>query len=451
MRRGGVVGVLAAVIALAGAVTPAFARGTTAPSSTYGGSAAAGAGGPRVFSRPPVLVRAGEDVRIPVDASCSTSQGTACDASVSFSIQELGLPWREYTAPAGPDLTFDVSAPAERAADAGASSGSVAYVIRVTDRLGRTESVPAAGQAAPLRFYVVRDMPTLGIPAPRFGHVATGTTVLSLPWGTGSRKAGLAPGNESATLGPSSFDVDADGRVYLLDGLQRRLAVFSGDRLVRSTPIDAGAWADVAVARDGSAYVLAAGHGEMSVRRVGADGHTGPATSLGPGIPTEIGVAADQAFVRSLPLDAWVAVPGADGAPGTVSMGRPLGEGGQLLKVIDVDSLRLATVRGGVATHAVELASSVNLGEVALAAPDGRGGYVAVVHVWRGTITPADQYQVIHVSADGTVTAFSTRHAEYAQTAALSKFRLGRDGALYQLTSGPAGVRIVRYRIGGIA
>ena len=37
-----------------------------------------------------------------------------------------------------------------------------------------------------------------------------------------------------------------------------------------------------------------------------------------------------------------------------------------------------------------------------------------------------------------------------AQPAALSKFRLGPDGSLYELMSGPRGMRIVRYRIGGV-
>jgi hypothetical protein len=128
-----------------------------------------------------------------------------------------------------------------------------------------------------------------------------------------------------------------------------------------------------------------------------------------------------------------------------------LPDGGELLKVIDARSLRLATVRGGVATGAVQLDSSVDLGEVALAEPDGRGGYVAVVRVWRDRPMPADQYQVMHVTAEGRVTAFCVRSHAYAQTAALSVFRLGRDGRLYQLTSGPAGMRVLRYRIGGMA
>ena len=132
-------------------------------------------------------------------------------------------------------------------------------------------------------------------------------------------------------------------------------------------------------------------------------------------------------------------------------MGRPLADGEQLLKVVDAGSLRLGTVGDGAVTDAVELTSSVALGEAALAEQDGRGGYVAVVHVWRDAPEPADQFQVLHVRADGGVSAFCTPNAEFAQTAALSKFRLGADGYLYQLTSWSAGMRIARYRIGGMA
>ncbi len=442
MRRGGVVGVLAVTIAVGAVAAPAFAAETA--------MAPAAVRGLEVFSRPPVLVRAGETVRIPVVASCSTDRGTACDATVSFALQELDLPWREFTAAAGPALAFDVSAPAARATSV-ASAGSVSYVIRVDDALGRSMTLPAGGQRAPLRFYAVRDMASVRLPAPVFGRVAHGVTVLSLPWGTGDLKAGLAPGNESPTLGPSSFDVDAQGRVYLLDTLQRRLATFTGEQLLRSSPVPVGAWADVSVTADGGAYVLTASRGQMTARRIDAAGRVGPSIPLGAGIPSEIRAAGDRAFVRSLPMDAWMSVPPASGGPGAMTMGRPLSDGGQLLKVIDARSLRLATVRDGVATDAVELASSVDLGEVALAEPDGRGGYVAVVRVWRDRPVAADQYQVVHVTRDGQVAAFCVRSHVYAQTAALSVFRLGRDGRLYQLTSGPAGMRVVRYRIGGMA
>jgi len=444
--------VLAAVLTLGGAVGPALARG--APAVQPGASAGHGAGALQVFSKPPVLVRAGETVRIPVDASCSTDQGASCGASVTFSVLERGAPWREFAAPARPDLAFDLTAPAARAVDGAGSgaagSGSVAYVIRGRDDLGRTMRLPPAGESAPLRLYVVVRMRTIPIPTPAFGRTVRGVTVLSLPWGTGPDKAGLAPGNESPTLGPSSFDVDARGRIYLMDNLQGRLGVFDGGRLVSATSLDVAGWADVSLAGDGSAYVLTRLQGNLQVQRVDPTGRPAPPVGVGGAIPSEIGTAGDRVFVHALPIDAWVPLGGGSDAA-AVRMGRPLADGGELLRVVGPRSLRLGLLRHGKVANAVELSSSVDLGEVSLAQPDGRGGYVAVLHVWRQTPTPADQYQVIHVLAGGGVTAFCVPNAGYAQAAALSTFRLGADGHLYHLTSGSAGVRVVRYQIGGMA
>jgi hypothetical protein len=95
----------------------------------------------------------------------------------------------------------------------------------------------------------------------------------------------------------------------------------------------------------------------------------------------------------------------------------------------------------------VELRSPYRFGELALAEPDGHGGYVAVVHVATDGPVPADQYQVVAVHGDGSLETFAVANQEFAETAPLSKFRLGPDGAVYQLASGPSGIRIVRYDI----
>src|SRR5205814_1191132 len=82
--------------------------------------------------------------------------------------------------------------------------------------------------------------------------------------------------------------------------------------------------------------------------------------------PSEIGTAGDRVFVHALPIDAWVPLGGGSDAA-AVRMGRPLADGGELLKVVGPRSLRLGLLRHGEVAVAVELSSSVNLGEVALA------------------------------------------------------------------------------------
>ncbi len=157
-------------------------------------------------------------------------------------------------------------------------------------------------------------------------------------------------------------------------------------------------------------------------------------------------MAGSQAFVHVLPLDAWVSGTGDDGS--WLVSGRPLGDGNQLLRVVTGDGVRLGTVAGQAVSHAVELRFSQHVGEIALAEPDGAGGYLAVVRTWRAGTNPADQFQVVRLGPGGSVRTFALPRAEYAAVPPASRFRLGRDGALYQMTSSPAGMRIVRYDLG---
>jgi hypothetical protein len=162
-------------------------------------------------------------------------------------------------------------------------------------------------------------------------------------------------------------------------------------------------------------------------------------------------MAGDGAYVHLLPLDAWLPVPGTRAAVSVAgaSAGRPLPSGDSLLRSVAGDALRLGTVSGSEVRRAVELRSTRRVGEAPLAEPDGRGGYWAVIHVWREAPHAGDQYEVVHVRDGRVVRAFAAPRREYALTAPLSTFRMGADGALYQLRTDAAGMRVVRYRIGG--
>jgi hypothetical protein len=121
----------------------------------------------------------------------------------------------------------------------------------------------------------------------------------------------------------------------------------------------------------------------------------------------------------------------------------------QLLRVVTEDYLRLATVSGDRVADPIEVRFAQRLGEVALAEPDGSSGYWAVVHVWRSDPSPADQFQVVHLAGGQIVDTFAVGDSRFADTPPLGRFRLGRDGYLYQLMTGSDGMRIVRYGLGG--
>jgi hypothetical protein len=164
---------------------------------------------------------------------------------------------------------------------------------------------------------------------------------------------------------------------------------------------------------------------------------------VGPGLSWHIRAIGSRAFVNLLPLDAWVPAGG-----GAAVVGMPTASGARLLRLGTERSVRLGSVRGDRVTGAVEIVSKVRFGEVALAEPDGTGGYVVVVHTWRTAPTPADQYQVIRVAGGRVLGTFAVANTSFAETPPLSRFRLGRDGRLYQMTSSPAGVKVVRFELG---
>ena len=399
----------------------------------------------QIFYTPPVLVEAGEPVRIPVDAVCITAQGNPCSSRVTFGTRVGDEPWNVSTRDAAPGLAFDVAPAAARAGE-----GSVSFFVRAQTETGLTSSV--GSEDAPLRFWVTDRLPRVRLPEIPFGRVRKPTTALFLPWGSGPMRAGIAPGKESLTVGPSAFDVDDQGRLYVLDSEQDRLAVFSDGRLGREVQLPLSATDDVAVADDGRAFVLNQLDDTVAVRLVTPAGSLGPRVPVGEALSSHLAAAGDAAYVNVLPLDGWVEAPTAPGLPSEVpsppSVGRPVAPEAELLRVGNGSDVRLATVRGGVVSDAVKLVSDLRLGDVAMAEPDGGSGYWCVVHVWREGPLAADQYDVVHVNGAEILQAFAVANREYAETPPLSRFRLGGDGALYQLSSSPSGMRILRYELG---
>ena len=397
-----------------------------------------------IYYSSPMLVRAGEAVRMPVDVVCATAQGHPCSATVTLGTQVPGEPWQLHSAPAGAGLEFDLTAPAARATTRTAG-WSVRFFLRARDEAGRTVWLPPAGPRKPLRFFVTRSLRTFHMPRIAFGAVERGTAELLLPWGSGPGRAGLELGRESATRGPSGFDVDRRGHILLLDTLQRRVAVFDRRRLIASDAISAGVHAVLAAGAEGRVLVAGRTGDSAALRRLERAGRWA-AVGLGPGIPVQARVIAGRAFVRTLPLDAWVS-----SAAGPALVGMPLADDGELVRVGREDRLRIGRVAAGQIDGALELLapSGTRLGEIALTEVDRHGGYWVVVRVSRDGPSPADQFEVLHLGDRGVTAAFAVDSHAFADAPPLSRFVLGRDGALYQMTSSPAGMRVVRYELKG--
>ena len=396
----------------------------------------------RVYHTNPTLVRAGERVLMPVDVVCAV-RGRPCAAEVTLGVRTAGDSWRTVTAPASPVLAFDLSAPAARGV-AGSASGSVEFFVRAEGPGGIAESNGAPQPGRSLRFHVAREIPTVALPEIPFGEVRQGAVELFLPWGTGPMRAGLVPGNESATVGPSAFDVDDAGRIHLADGLQGRLATFEAGRLVRQVELSMSPDALVAAGPGGVVHVADRSEGTVTVRTVAADGRASEIRSVGGGLPSELLRGEGGAFLRVLPLDAIVPIV----APGAAVLAGLPSSAGQVVRIARESSVRLGVVDGGAVRQAIEVTSSKRLGEVPLAVTDGSGALVAVVRVARDVPSPADQFQVLRIADGRIVSGFAVASDAFTDMGPMARFRLGGDGHLYQLKTFSDGVRVVRFDLG---
>lgn len=400
-----------------------------------------------VFYSSPVLARAGEAIRIPVDVVCGTDQGVACAATALVGVSEGGGPFNTFSGDAAPNVEFDVTAPAARAVQGVPTSGSIRLQIQARDQTGKTVCLNGTGTAPPpLRLYVAETMPTLQIPQVAFGDTVPGQEVLYLPWGSGPSQAGLRPGNESPTLGPSSFDVSPTGSIVLVDAMQSRVAEFRNGALARTVPLAVDPWADIAVGSDGLIYLasrLPDSEWQGQVRTIDSAGTLRTLSAQVPGMPSQIRSSASGVFVRLLPEDAWV--PAATGKALSLTTGRPTTGTKEVVFSGTQNAVRIGMVSGSAVLSALELQSPVMLGSVQLAERDGTGGFWLVVHTFRDGFDPVDQYQVIHATSDLHVTTFATPSGGYAESMTLSRFRLGPDNAIYQMRTAADGVRIFRY------
>jgi hypothetical protein len=274
--------------------------------------------------------------------------------------------------------------------------------------------------------------------------------MLYLPWGSGPMRAGLRLGNESPTLGPSSFDVGG-GRLVIADDLQERVAVFQGGRLAREIPIGRGAFAHVAAAKGGALFVVRSAGQGLEVSRVSSTDATPSRPALDRGIVSEVEPSGDGVAARILPEDAWVTYSMRGSSTvrgGSLAAGMPTADGAELVRIGRDHSLRLGTVRGDRVVSAFEIRSELELGEVALVRPaQGRGAVVVVRVAWAGP-SPSDRFEVLRLSEAGRLTSFAVSSDDFAAGPPLARFKLDEQGNLYQLRTSSDGMRIVRFDLG---
>jgi hypothetical protein len=424
------------------------------------GTASGGAGALRadagrldILHTPPLLVSAGEPASLTYETVCSpTGQETAASCSPTGTLHVRAAGDRTFTdVPLvrlqNGKFSYAVPTPLRR-------GSGFEYYVTFQDGRGNGATVPAAGADAPERVWIVPSWTTVDLGIHGFGSTRAPDSVLvKSPWGTSENELGLNNGREQSRIGPSSFDVAADGSVIVLDQVNHRLAHY-GSGKVEHFPIEfRGGEGDVALGNDGTAWVLDAGgpQGHVAdVRGYDAAGHLVGRAGLAAPMGEMLRTGPNGPLVHSYPSEMWLPV--ATGRTGHTAAqqvngaraGRPVVGGRELVVRASPEEARFALVAGKNVISAWRVVSRTNLGEVQLAEPTGNG-VTAIVRLWT---EDQAEFGVLQLGPTGLTGSFAVSPAEWAESAPLSRFRL-RGNTLYQLRSSPEAAEVVAYRMGG--
>src|SRR6266511_2839046 len=317
--------------------------------------------------------------------------------------------------------------------------------------------VPQGGAEAPEHTWAVSSWTTVDLGTHTFGVARPpDATLTTAGWGSGDGDLGLESGPEQSRIGPSAFDVGPDGSIVVLDQVNSRLAVYRPDSPTASKklPIDfVGAEGDLAVAGDGTTYVLDDGGAASPmpiVRALDAAGGPVASTPLAEPVADMVRIGPEGPIVHAYPSEQWL--PTGPGRPpldpaeqvARARTGRAVSGGVEVVVRASPTEAQFALVGGDRVIRSWRVTSSTSLGEVQLAEPY-RDGLVAVVRLWT---EKEAEFRVLRLAPERLAGSFAVDRAEWAETAALSRFRL-HGGSLYQLRSAPSGIEVVVFEIGG--
>jgi hypothetical protein len=331
---------------------------------------------------------------------------------------------------------------------AGSPDGFTYYAVLRNKATGAFMTLPAGGAEAPQRSLPLGRPVTIDLGSHPFGSTrAADFRVVDAPWGRAVGQAGLVAPPGGLPIGPSSFDVTADGTVVMLDGVNFRLERWSRGRVSAvSADLDGGV-DDLAVASDGSAYVLDGRGRPPLLRHLGRDGRLIAAEPVAERTWSQLRVGPDGPVVQQAPSEQWLrATPGLGRAAKERSgrSGRPLADGSEIVVLrTGIGELRLARVAAGRVRAAWRILSDTPLGEVQLAQPTGNR-LVVVVKTYTDS---ADEFVVLILDGHGATRQFSVPSSQWAASAALARFRLV-GSSLYQLGSTAVGAFVDRYDLG---
>jgi hypothetical protein len=409
---------------------------------------------------PPLLTVPNEAVELRYDVHCLPAVEAALDepcaatgsvfvrAGDSGSYRQLELVERDDAS----EGRFRVAVPDSIAR---ARTGFSYYAVLRSAATGAVAIVPEGGETAPQRSRPLDRPVTVDLGASGFGRPTRASArVAQAAWGASELEVGLEPGKGLAPAGASSFDVDQNGTVHLLDQARRRVLRWRRglDRPETvALPIN-GTIADLAVSDDGALHVLETtdADGGPLLRSFRADGSGPSATPVGDGIAQVRVGPGGTTVVRAQSSQQWQDAARAGRGLGRTARsasgraGRPLRDGSEVVVQRIADEIRVALLPEHGRQRSWRIASATALGEVQLVEPVSD----AIVVVVRAYSEREDEFVVLVLDDKGLVERFTVDSADWAEAAPLSRFRLV-GSALYQLGSTPEHVFVDRFDLRG--
>jgi hypothetical protein len=403
---------------------------------------------------PPLLRVPGEAATLRFNVFCPAPDDEPCHAGgdvfvragMTGAFRELPLRRTDDVA----DGRYVADVPADLAAS---PEGFSYYAVVRNEATGASLTVPSAGAPAPQLSLPLEHAVVVDLGAHRFGATRhADARVVAAPWGSAPGRVGLLHGPTFGPIGPSAFDVTANGDVVVLDQVNGRVGRWQAGRHAADTPVDVtGGIADMALEADGTIDVLEPrGDGDNrtpELRSFSPSGALRSTTPIADRTWSQLREGPQGPEVQQEPSEQWLpavrarrsltrAAQATGGHPG-----RTLPNGKELVVFrAGASEARIAEIAGTRVRRAWRIVSRTPLGEVQLAEPLGN----RVVVVIRPYTETQDEFLVLVLGDRGVERSFSVDSADWAETAPLARFRLG-GSSLYQLGSTPSGMHVDRF------
>jgi hypothetical protein len=439
---GGAAGIVAGVI---GGIALTSVSAANGPNPTMPGVDA--------VHMPPVLTRVGEPVTLRYAIVCAPREdGEPCDGSGSVFVRaSQSGPFQQLTLRRGEDSSdgrYFVDLPREIAAS---REGFSYYATLRYGTNGPMITVPAGGSAAPQRSLPLRNAAEVALGPHVFGRDRVpDERVVAAAWGSEVGETGLAGSRELGFVGPSSFDIAADGSVAVLDQVNGRVEHWSRVA-VKATSLEvSGGLADFGLGPGGVMDVLEPPSRVSPapiLRSFRGDGTPRWAQRLSDRTWAKLAAGPAGPVVQQQPSEQWLPVAEHGAALSRAAQarrgrpGRPFADGREVVvERVDSRELRLAELAGDAVVRSWRIISATPLGEVQLAEPSGN----RLVVVTKTYTDDRSEYVVLILDRFGIVNSFTVESLEWAEAAPLARFRLA-GASLYRLGSTRAGLFVDRF------